>query len=130
MKTPISLQITDDIVGTGRPVVPGDVAVCHCRCTRPKGNVLFSSEDDEPYPVRVGARDGFVGIEYGLLGMKIGGKRTVVVPPNLTYHERKTYRDLPEHSMLIYNISLLSLGEKWDSEMEERLTRGSSKTEE
>lgn len=128
MKAPISLQITDDLVGTGQPVVPGDLALCHCRCSRQKGDVLFSSEEDGPYPVRVGARDGFVGIEYGLLGMKIGGKRTVVVPPNLTYHERNTYRDLPENSVLIYNISLMSLGEKWDSEMEHRLTRGSNNT--
>ncbi len=80
-----------------------------------------------PYTIRVGARDGFVGIEYALLGMKIGRQRTVVVPPNLTYHERKTYRDLPENSMLIYNLSLLSLGEKWDSEMERRLNRCSEK---
>ncbi len=70
-----------------------------------------------------------MGIEYGLLGMEIGGKRTVVVPPNLTYHERKTYRDLPANSMLIYNLSLVSLGEKWDSEMEHRLAWDSVKTE-
>jgi FKBP-type peptidyl-prolyl cis-trans isomerase len=130
MKAPKSLQITDDVLGTGRPVVPGDVAVCHCRCARAKGDVLFSSETDGPYPVRVGARDGFVGIEYGLLGMKVGGKRTVVVPPNLTYHERKTYRDLSENSMLIYNLTLLSLGEKWDEEMERRLLHGSNIAEE
>ncbi|MFN7627026.1 MAG: FKBP-type peptidyl-prolyl cis-trans isomerase [Pirellula sp.] len=130
MKAPISLEITDDVVGTGRPVVPGDVAICDCRCTRPKGDILFSSEKDEPYPVRVGARDGYVGVEYGLLGMKIGGKRTVVVPPNLTYSERKTYRDLPENAMLIYHLSLVSFGEKWDPDMEHRLATGLDGTRE
>jgi FKBP-type peptidyl-prolyl cis-trans isomerase len=130
MKAPISLQITDDVVGTGRSVVPGDIAVCHCRCTRPKGDILFTSEKDGPYPIRVGARDGFVGIEYGLLGMQTGGKRTVVVPPNLTYHERKTYNDLPENAMLIYDLTLLSLGDKWDPEMEHRLLMDADKDDE
>lgn len=121
MKAPISLEISDDVVGTGRAVVPGDVAICDCRCTRPKGDILLSSEGGDPYPVRVGARDGYVGVEYGLLGMKVGGKRTVLVPPNLTYNERKAYRDLPENAMLIYHLSLVAFGEKWDPEMEHRL---------
>ena len=125
MKIPVSLQITDIVVGTGRPVVPGDVAICHCRCTRSKGDVVFDSDQDGPYPIRVGARDGFVGIEYGLLGMKIGGKRTVTVPPNLTYYERRTYPDLSDSSMLVYHLTLVSLGEKWDPEMELRLEKGS-----
>lgn len=40
MKPPRSLNITDVEVGTGRKVVPGDVAVCRCRCTRGKGDLL------------------------------------------------------------------------------------------
>jgi FKBP-type peptidyl-prolyl cis-trans isomerase len=71
-----------------------------------------------------------VGIEYGLLGMQTGGKRTVVVPPNLTYHERKTYNDLPENAMLIYDLPLLSLGDKWAPEMEQRLLQDADKNDE
>lgn len=122
MKAPRSLRITDNKIGTGRRVVPGDVAVCHCRCTRSRGTVLFASDGDAPYPIRVGARDCCVGIEYGLLGMQVGGQRRIVVPPNLTYIERKTYQDLPENTMLVYELTLIRLDEKWDPGMEARLS--------
>lgn len=121
MKPPRSLNITDNEIGTGRPCVPGDLAICHCVCTRRKGDVLFASDADCPYPIRVGGRDCYVGIEYGLLGMRIGGRRTVVVPPNLIYDERKTYPDLPASSLLVYELQLIDLPQKWDPEMERRL---------
>ena len=85
--------------------------------------MLFASEPNTPYPVRVGGRDCFAGIEYGLLGMRVGGNRTVVVPPNLTYDERKSYSELPESAVLVYELRLVSLPEKWDPEMESRLAR-------
>ena len=53
--------------------------------------------------------------------MQVGGRRTVQVPPNLTYVERKTYPDLPEDAMLIYELELIDLQTKWDAEMEHRL---------
>lgn len=121
MKTPRSLKITDHEIGAGRPCVPGDLAICRCVCTLRKGDVLFASEAKSPYPIRVGGRDCYAGIEYGLLGMRIGGRRTVVVPPNLTYDERKTYSDLPANALLVYELELIDLPEKWDPEMERRL---------
>jgi peptidylprolyl isomerase len=121
MKPPRSLKITDHKTGSGRPCVPGDLAICHCVCTRRKGDVLFASDTDSPYPIRVGGRDCYAGIEYGLLGMRIGGRRTVVAPPNLIYDERKTYPDLPANALLVYELQLIALPEKWDPEMESRL---------
>ena len=121
MKPPRSLKINDIETGTGPKVVPGDTVVCKWRCTRTKGDVLFQSDDSQLHPLRVGARDCCVGIEYGLLGMQRGGTRRVVAPPNLTYIERKSFPDLPEDSMLIYELTLVEITEKWDPEMQERL---------
>ncbi len=45
-----------------------------------------------------------------------------MVPPNLTYIERKTYQDLPENTMLVYELTLIRLDEKWDPGMEARLS--------
>lgn len=123
MKPPRSLKISDKQLGTGRKVVPGDVAVCRCRCTRRKGDLVFESPSQEPYVIRVGARDYCVGIEYGLLGMQNGGIRIVKVPPNLTYIERKIYVAIPEDAMLVYELELIELREKWDSDMENRLAQ-------
>lgn len=121
MKPPRSLKMTDMELGSGRPSLPGDLAVCHCRCSRRKGDIVFTSDPDDPYRIRVGARDCYIGIEYGLLGMRIGGRRSILVPPNLTYHERKTYREISDRAVLVYEVRLIDLPEKWDPEMMERL---------
>lgn len=123
MKPPRSLKMTDDELGTGRPCVPGDLAICHCTCSRRKGDIVFASDPQIPYRIRVGARNCCVGIEYGLLGMRIGGRRTILVPPNLTYQERKIYHDIPAGALLVYVLRLIELPEKWDAEMEFRLGR-------
>ncbi len=80
--------------------------------------MVFESEATE---VRVGARDCCVGVEYGLLGMQVGGTRKVVVPPNLNYIERKIFPDLSERAMLIYEIELTELRDNWVDDMEKRL---------
>lgn len=71
--------------------------------------------------IRVGARDCCVGVEYGLIGMQLGGERTIIVPPNLTYIERKINRDIPENAILVYELTLVDIPDKWDPEMETRL---------
>ena len=83
---------------------------------------MFASELDDPYSIRVGGRDDMVGIEYGLLGMRVGGIRTVVVSHNLTYGERRMYSALPDNAMVVYDLTLLALLEKWEPEMEARLS--------
>lgn len=83
--------------------------------------MLFASDTDSPNPIRVGGRDCYAGIEYGLLGMRIGGRRTVVAPPKIIYDERKTCPDLPVNALLVYLLQLIALPEKWDPEMERRL---------
>ena len=53
--------------------------------------------------------------------MQVGGIRTIKVPPNLTYIERKIYGNIPEEAMLVYEIELIELREKWDADMENRV---------
>ena len=121
MKPPTSLKITDVETGIGPTVVPGDTVLCKWCCTRMKGDVLFQSDDSMLHPLRVGARDYCVGIEYGLIGMQVGGTRRVVSPSNLNYVERKSFPDLPENSVLTYELTLVEITGKWDPEMQNRL---------
>ena len=121
MKPPTSLKITDVATGIGPTVVPGDTVLCKWCCTRTKGDVLFQPDDSMLHPLRVGARDYCVGIEYGLIGMQVGGTRRVVSPSNLNYVERKSFPDLPENSVLTYELTLVEITGKWDPEMQNRL---------
>lgn len=121
MKPPRSLKITDLSLGSGPACSPGDIAICTCVCRRRKGDVVFEFDTATPSTIRVGARDYFAGIEYGLLGMRVGGERSVTVPPNLTYYERKTYPELPSTAILVYQLRLLELSGKWDPDMPSRL---------
>ena len=90
---------------------------------------MFDSDRDGPHPIRVGGRDCYTGLEFGLLGMQVGGRRKIVVPPNLTYDERKTFPTIPENAILTYTLSLIELREKWDPEMESRLQNSKSPQE-
>jgi FKBP-type peptidyl-prolyl cis-trans isomerase len=54
--------------------------------------------------------------------MRVGGVRSIREPSNLTYHERMTNREIPEDAMLIYKLRLVDLLEKWDAEIESRLS--------
>jgi len=103
------------------------MAVCHCSCSRSKGDIVFDSTKEVPYLIRVGDRDCYAGLEYGLLGMQVGGRRKIVVHPDLTYDERKAFTGIPDNAILIYSVSLIELREKWDPEMESRLKNSASK---
>lgn len=122
MKPPRSLKITELEVGTGRVCVPGDTALVHYEIRRPKGDVLSSSNEKRPSEVDVGRRDFFVGIEYGLLGMRVGGRRSIVVPPHLMGYLPRIY-DLPSGAMVVIELHLIDLPQKWDPDMESRLAR-------
>jgi FKBP-type peptidyl-prolyl cis-trans isomerase len=73
------------------------------------GTVFDSSvEQGTPYKVTIG--QGFViqGWEQGLVGMKMGGKRRLVIPPELAYGE-KGQGAIPPNTTLIFDIELLSV---------------------
>jgi len=74
------------------------------------------------HPIRVGARDCCVGIEYGLLGMQSGGTQRIKAPPHLTHVERKSLPDLSENAILVYALTLVEIAGKWDANSFEKRT--------
>lgn len=124
MKPPRSLKINDIEIGSGRACVPGDTALVHYVIKRPKGDVLYSSDEKRPSEIDVGRRENHVAIEYGLLGMRVAGRRSVVVPPNLVGYLRTPF-ELPPASMFVIELHLIDLQRKWDPDMESRLSNRS-----
>jgi len=115
MKLAKGLKITDLRMGEGHEVALQDIVQFHCTCRLSKGDVAFTTRKEAPYQVRVGARDAFVALDQGLIGMRVGGLRQIKVPPHLTYYERKAYPNLPEAAVLIYEIELIRVTEHWDN---------------
>jgi peptidylprolyl isomerase len=112
---PIGIRVKDLRPGTGEVAAKGRIALVHFDCFLPRGERLSTSRD-RPFPAQfhVGQRDIVPAIEYGVIGMAVGGLRMVRVSPQLTYDERKTFPDLPANVALRYEIELVRLSDTWD----------------
>ena len=116
MKIPRGIKIKDLKIGTGILAEAGKIALIHYDCYLPRGEKCFSSRD-RSYPAQfhVGQRDVFPGIEHGIIGMAVGGIRSIKVSPQLIYYERKLKPDLPENVVLRYEVELLRVSDQWDN---------------
>ncbi|MEW5742778.1 MAG: FKBP-type peptidyl-prolyl cis-trans isomerase [Myxococcota bacterium] len=102
------LQITDTVVGTGETAVAGMTVTVHYRGTLTDGQVFDSSFNREPLTFKLGARRVIRGWDQGLVGMKVGGKRTLIIPPRLAYGS-KSVGQIPPNSHLIFDVELLQV---------------------
>lgn len=103
------LQITDLLEGTGKQCVKGALITTHYVGTLEDGTVFDSSlEKGRPFQCVIGTGRVIQGWDQGLMGMKVGGKRKLVVPAQLGYGERQVGKISP-HSNLIFEIELLEV---------------------
>jgi foldase protein PrsA len=106
-----NVQITDTVEGTGEGVKEGDTVTVHYTGSLDDGTVFDSSvERGTPYSFTVGAGTVIPGWEEGLLGMKVGGKRTLVIPAALAYGATAN-GDIPANSVLHFDIELISIND-------------------
>ncbi len=103
------LVIDDIVVGTGEAVVLDDTVLVHYIGTLQDGTEFDNSNKrGEPFSFTVGGGRVIKGWEEGLLGMKIGGKRILVIPPDLGYGSQ-TIGPIPANSTLVFAIELLEI---------------------
>ena len=86
MTTASGLQIIDSVVGTGASPKPGQICVMHYTGwlyeNGQKGKKFNSSVDrNEPFEFPIGQRKVIAGWDEGVATMKVGGKRTLIIPP-------------------------------------------------
>lgn len=115
MKIAKGLKLTDLTVGIGKEVTPKSIIHYHCRCTLKNGDLIFDSRENYMYQSRAGNREAYVALDQGLIGMKVGGKRKIKVPPNLTYYERKVYPQLSDKTVIYYEVELHDVVDQWDN---------------
>jgi peptidylprolyl isomerase len=99
--------------GTGEGAKTGDNVVVNYVGTLQDGTKFDSSIDrGQPFPMTLGQNRVIQGWELGLLGMKVGEKRKLTIPPELGYGAQKIGELIPANSTLIFEIDLLSINQK------------------
>jgi peptidylprolyl isomerase len=107
--TPAQLQITDEKVGTGKAAANGSTVSVHYTGTFANGQKFDSSRDrGEPISFTLGKGDVIKGWDQGILGMKVGGKRKLVIPPSLGYGP-DDYGPIPGNSTLYFEVELVGV---------------------
>lgn len=104
-----SLIIQDETVGTGAVAQNGDVLTVNYVGTLTDGTKFDSSIDrGTPFQFTLGAGQVIQGWEQGFAGMKVGGKRKLIIPPSLGYGANQV-GPIPPNSTLIFEVELLSV---------------------
>lgn len=111
------LQIIDARTGTGTEAIKGKVALVHYTgwlydpvAPENKGKKFDSSLDrNAPFGFVVGAGKVIRGWDEGVDGMRVGGKRTLVIPADMAYGSRGAGGVIPPDATLIFDIELLDV---------------------
>jgi peptidylprolyl isomerase len=112
--TPTGLQIIDTHVGTGATPKTGQTCVMHYTGwlyeNGQKGKKFDSSVDrGQPFEFPIGTRRVIAGWDEGVATMKVGGKRTLIIPPALGYGARGAGGVIPPNATLIFDVELLGV---------------------
>jgi len=113
-KTPSGLQYEDTLVGTGETAAKGKICVMHYTgwlwTDGQKGRKFDSSLDrGQPFSFPLGAGRVIAGWDEGVSGMHTGGKRTLLIPPDLGYGSRGAGGVIPPNATLLFEVELLEL---------------------
>lgn len=103
-----SLVVQDESVGTGAVAAPGDTITVNYTGKLQDGTVFDTSVGKTPFTFTLGAGQVIPGWDQGLEGMKVGGKRLLVIPSGLAYGAQD-YGPIPANSTLIFEVDLLSV---------------------
>jgi peptidylprolyl isomerase len=112
--TPSGLKIIDTKVGTGATPKPGQTVVVHYTGwldqNGAKGQKFDSSLDrGEAFEFPIGQGQVIAGWDEGVASMKVGGKRTLIIPPALGYGDRGAGGVIPPNATLIFDVELLGV---------------------
>ncbi len=107
--TDSGLKYIDEKEGTGEVAKKGDAVTVHYTGWLKNGKKFDSSRDrDEPFTFTLGAGEVIKGWDEGVAGMKIGGKRKLIIPSELAYGARGR-GPIPPNSELTFDVELLKI---------------------
>jgi FKBP-type peptidyl-prolyl cis-trans isomerase len=114
IEMPNGLKYTDTKTGDGATATPGSKVSVHYTGwlynNGAKGAKFDSSVDrGQPFQFTLGARQVIAGWDEGVAGMKVGGKRTLIIPPELGYGARGAGGVIPPNATLMFDVELLGV---------------------
>ena len=108
--TPSGLQYEDELLGQGPEAKPGDDVRVHYTGWLKSGEKFDSSHDrGQPFVFPLGRGRVIKGWDEGVAGMKVGGKRTLIIPPALGYGARGAGGVIPPNATLMFDVELLAV---------------------
>jgi FKBP-type peptidyl-prolyl cis-trans isomerase len=111
MSAMAELEITDLEIGTGAEAVAGSKVDVHYTGWLTDGTKFDSSLDrGQPFSFPLGGGRVIKGWDQGVAGMKVGGKRKLVIPPELGYGSRGAGGVIPPNATLVFEVELLAVG--------------------
>jgi peptidylprolyl isomerase len=109
MTTQSGLKYEDIVVGNGPSPQSGQEVTVHYTGTLENGNKFDSSLDrGKPFTFTIGVGQVIKGWDEGVMTMKVGGKRKLVIPPQLGYGARGV-GPIPPNSTLVFEVELLDV---------------------
>ncbi len=104
------LKIEDEVIGTGVEAVAGKKVTVNYIGTLTDGTKFDSSYDrGTPFSFNLGAGEVIKGWDQGVVGMKVGGKRKLTIPPSLGYGAAGAGGVIPGNATLIFEVELLKV---------------------
>jgi FKBP-type peptidyl-prolyl cis-trans isomerase len=108
--TKSGLKYIDEVVGTGAEAKAGNTVDVHYTGTLKDGTKFDSSKDrGKPFSFPLGAGRVIKGWDEGVAGMKVGGKRKLIIPPDLAYGKRGAGGVIPPDAELTFEVELLGV---------------------
>lgn len=108
---PTKLEIEDITPGTGREAKTGDTVHVQYTGTLMNGDKFDSSLDHggSPFKFTLGKGEVIKGWDQGVVGMKVGGKRRLRIPPDLGYGAKGSPPKIPPNAGLVFEVELVSI---------------------
>ncbi|MGJ3251241.1 MAG: FKBP-type peptidyl-prolyl cis-trans isomerase [Elainellaceae cyanobacterium] len=109
--TASGLKYIDLVEGSGASPEPNQTVVVHYTGMLEDGTKFDSSRDrNRPFSFRIGVGQVIRGWDEGVMSMKVGGRRKLIIPPELGYGERGAGGVIPPNATLIFDVELLRIG--------------------